>query len=480
MTGTPDVPATIPAIEDRIEAWLDDHDPPGVGVAIVDGDETVYAAGFGHRRLDPGRPATAETLWGIGSATKPLTATAVACLLDCGALALEDPVAEYVPYFEQAPGEPITVGELLSHTSGLPSTGVAGVVLLDDVLDVDVGVRIDGWEDFREYVNGAADRRRTDERRVLYCNAGYSVLGRLVAAVTDQSFAAFVDRAVFEPLEMERATFDVGVLDETDEDVMTPYLAAEDGLRTASLPAGPGFEAPGGLLASVTDLGRFLRAAIDGGPHLDDALRERLYDPVGPFREFVGGVEQLYAYGWMRRPFGSDTLIGHGGGTGVSGGYVGFLRDRGLGVAVGVNGAAPTEELAIELLATLLDRDLATVLPERAIERSVDGLEGRYESYSGIQSATVEWTGDRLEVAHENPLDADTYRLAPTSFDPSEPVFATVDGDGHRVVAEFLAAEDATELLMGRQLFRRVADLPNDDAEEPTGETASGAGRGAE
>lgn len=451
------IDTTVPTeqLERHVEEWLDEHDAPGVGVAVVDGDETLFADGFGNRRLDPDAPATADTRWGIGSATKPVTATAVMQLVERGGLALDDAVPDYVPYFEDAPGKPVTVGDLLSHTSGIPSTGVAGLVLLDQSLDVDVEQSIDGWEAFRKYVDGASDRRLTDEQRVIYYNAGYSVLSRIVEAVTGEPFADYVERAVFEPLGMDRSTFDVDVLDDDSRNVMTPYYNDEDGIQPASLPESPAFEAPGGLVAPVTDLGKFVSAQISGGAHLDDSLRERMYEPVGTFREFVGGVEQEYGYGWMTRPFGSEVLVGHDGGTGVSGGYVGFLRESGLGVAVGCNGSAPTAELAMELLAAITDRDPATVLPERAIEQKVDGLSGDYESYSGLHSVSVEWTGDRLEIDHESPMGAETHRLAPTSLDPADREFATVEGGGDRTTAEFFVDDDV-ELLIDRLLLRRI------------------------
>lgn len=441
-------------ITDHIEGWRTEHDCPGMSVAIVDGTETVFAAGFGEH-------STTETLYGIGSVTKPITATAVLCLVECGDIALDDSIADYVPYFEDAPGEPITIHELLSHTSGMPVDDVATLILSQEVLDTELDQSIDGWDTFKTYINNSVERRRTEQERFLYYNSGYAVLSRLVEAMTETPFTEFVERTVFDPLGMKTATFDVSVLTDEIRDTMTPHLRDEDDtLQSVTFPDDPMFKAPGGLLASVTDLAEFLSAQISGGPHLDDTLCRRMHESVVVSDRLIDGTEHGYGYGWETRPFGTDTLVGHSGGTGVSAGYIGFLQDRGLGIAVGCN-TSPTESpeaLAGDLLSMLTDRDPVSVLPERALDRKTRDLTGRYESYHGIRSATVTWTGSELEIEHEHPLECETLRFTPTSLDPTEHEFVTVGGNGRRTTAEFIITDSGVELLLDWVLLRRIGD----------------------
>lgn len=450
--------------EETVSKQFESLDIPGMSVAVVDGSETVYAAGFGDRQLDPRNPATAETLYGIGSSVKPVTATAVLSLVDSGAFDLGDAVSSYVPYFEDAPGEPITIRELLSHTSGMPSDDMATILLLEGGLGIDVGPSLDGWDDFRAYVNGSVDRRRLGDDQCLYYNSGYVVLSRVIEAITDTPFAEYVEETVFEPLGMGASTFDVGVLDDDSQNAMTPYFEGEDGMQTATLPNNPLFEAPGGLLTPVTDMASFLSAWITGEVPIEPSLCETMYNPVGTFREFVDGTELGYGHGWMIRPFGKDVLVGHGGGTGVSAGYLGFLQERGLGVAIGCNAQPETnpERLAIELLASLTDTDPLTVLPKRAIEQKANRVTGTYESYQGIQEATVTWTGETLEVEHENPMGGGSVSLAPASPDPTEYVFRHTTGSGMTNTVEFVVEDDSVEFLLHRNLFERVGDLDED------------------
>jgi CubicO group peptidase (beta-lactamase class C family) len=455
-------------IETQARECYEQSGVPGMSIAVVDGRETVFAAGFGDRQVDPERPATADTLYGIGSSTKPITATAVLSLVDDGAVALDDAVSSYVPYFEDAPGDPITVHELLSHTSGMPADDTATVLILRE-FGMDPGIPLDGWDSFREYVAESVDRRRLDHPGCLYYNSGYVVLSRLVETVSGLSFPEFVAKRVLDPLGMTDSTFDASVVGDDSRDVMTPYLRQEE-LRPGTLPDSPLFQGPGGLQASVTDLSRFLAAWTGGDPPIDGALAATMQEPVGVFQRLVDGTEQGYGYGWMTRPFADDVLVGHGGGTAVSAGYLGFLRERGLGVALGCNAQPSTspEDLAVELLATLTGTDSASVLPERAVEQQVERITGEYESYRGIQTAAVDWTGERLEIEHRNPMDSDTVELFPVSLDPEVCRFRTVDGDGDVLTVEFDVDDDEVAFLIDRVLFERVGDIEtgaDDDGE---------------
>src|SRR6056297_66176 len=107
-------------VESFVVDWMTEHDVPGASVAIVDGDETVYAKGFGARNLAAGAPATSETLYTLGSCSKTVTALAIMQLVERGRIELDDAISDYLPVLDDVPGEPVTVEQLLSHTSGLP------------------------------------------------------------------------------------------------------------------------------------------------------------------------------------------------------------------------------------------------------------------------------------------------------------------------------------------------------------------------
>jgi CubicO group peptidase (beta-lactamase class C family) len=122
---------------------------PGGSVAVVDADATLYADGFGSRDLESNAPATADTRLGVGSTTKSVTALAVFQRVDRGDLALDDAVSDYLDV--ELPDD-VTLGDLMSHASDLPSNGMANV-LLGRLTDVGASpVPLSDWYDLYAHV----------------------------------------------------------------------------------------------------------------------------------------------------------------------------------------------------------------------------------------------------------------------------------------------------------------------------------------
>lgn len=458
--------AADPVPDDRIDAavrhaeeWHAAQDCPGLSVAITDGAGTEAARGFGQRSLEPDQPATAETRYAVGSVTKPVTAAATLVLASRDRIDIHDPIGAYLPVFEDVPGEPITIHELLSHTSGMP----------DDELTT-VGDDIDGWSEFLAFLDGTADRRRLDGDRWLYYSSGYCLLARLVEVVSGKAFPSFVEDELFEPLGMERSTFDTALLG-TSADVMTPYSTADGDVRTADVTDNPVLSNPvlqgtGGLLASVTDLATFLCAWLAEDTGLPDVPVGRMTEPVGVRDRLVDGSEYAYGYGCEIGPFGGDTLVGHRGNTGASAAFAGGLADRGVGVAFAYN-ANPSEDpeaLARELLAILTGRDPAAVDPVRSIEREMDDLAGRYVSAGDTHRATVRRDGARLEVAFGGDLVSMKLRLLPLDVRTDYAAFTDVDSPASTTDVEFFGGGETVEFLFESVVLERVEDLDGTDA----------------
>ena len=128
-------------LEQQIAEDMGAANVPGLSLAVVEGNEVVYARGFGVTSLeDGGKSVTPETLFRIGSITKPHTGTAVMRLVDEGRLDLNAPVRLYLDWFtlsDEEMADRVTLRHLLSHTAGLPTewTGFGGVMRLLGQLD---------------------------------------------------------------------------------------------------------------------------------------------------------------------------------------------------------------------------------------------------------------------------------------------------------------------------------------------------------
>src|SRR5687768_12678592 len=95
-------PAEVPhaALDRIIETTRQAWDVPGVAVAIVHGDDTVYIKGFGVKRMGSSDPVTPDTRFAICSNTKAFTTAAMGILVDEGKLRWDDPERKHLPYFK--------------------------------------------------------------------------------------------------------------------------------------------------------------------------------------------------------------------------------------------------------------------------------------------------------------------------------------------------------------------------------------------
>jgi CubicO group peptidase (beta-lactamase class C family) len=202
------------AVKPAMQAFVDKGELAGA-VTVVgrrEGPPSVTAVGYAD--LATKRPMAPDTLFRIASMTKPITALAVLMLQEDGKLNVEDRVEKYLPEFTGQmlveskaggkvvlvkPKRPITLRDLLTHTSGLPGGYPAG---LGDVY-------------------GTRDRTLAETTLVIaqqpldfqpgtkwsYCNAGIDTLGRVVEVVSGMPYEDFLKARLFLPLGMSDTTF---------------------------------------------------------------------------------------------------------------------------------------------------------------------------------------------------------------------------------------------------------------------------------
>src|SRR5262245_46815482 len=191
--------AEVRSAIDVLEAWVEaqraQRELPGLSMAIVHDQTLLWAHGFGWADVDRKEPATAATLYRIGSITKLFTATAILILRDAGRLALDDPIARYLPWFEmKAPPNAgiITIRHLLTHTSGLPREAAFPYFTDSHFPTIDeIRARLP-----------AQERPLPVEHRWKYSNLGATLAGEIVATVSGQAYADFVRQRILLPLDM--------------------------------------------------------------------------------------------------------------------------------------------------------------------------------------------------------------------------------------------------------------------------------------
>ena len=170
-------------------------DLPGAVVLVSHRGRTLYREAFGLRSVRPEREAmTADTLFDLASLTKVVaTAPSVMALVEDGALRLRDRVALHVPGFERHGKEAITIGQLLTHVSGLRP-------------DLPLEEEFEGTDE--------ALRRILDEQlesppgeRFIYSDLNFILLGAIVERVSGQTLDAFANERLFDPIGMLETRF---------------------------------------------------------------------------------------------------------------------------------------------------------------------------------------------------------------------------------------------------------------------------------
>lgn len=250
----------VAALSEAVGAFLAEQAAAGElsgSVLVAYRGEPVFRAAYGLADRNGSIPNRVETRFDLGSIQKLLTKTAVASLLAEGRLSLDDTVARWLPaYPDPEVARKITLRHLAEHSSGL------GDIFTDGFRDASK-TRFREPEDFFPLFAHEPLLFEPGASRS-YSNAGYQVLGAVVAAAAGAPFSQVVARRVFEPAGMEASGFFA-------RDLPTPDLAVgytrdtEDGSLANNLFRLPVVGSPAGSsFSTVDDLLRFERALRGG------------------------------------------------------------------------------------------------------------------------------------------------------------------------------------------------------------------------
>ena len=302
----------VRAALDLFTAWTESQmayaGQPGVSAGIVHEQELIWARGFGWADTAARVPATPETLYRIASITKLFTSTAILQLRDAGTLRLDDPVAQYLPWFKlerpAADGPPITIRHLITHTSGLPR---------ESPFPYWTDVRFPSTEEVREALTRQSAVLAPDTSWK-YSNLALTLAGEIVAAVSGVPWSEYVEGRVLAPLGMASSLARTPAPDH-------PGLAKGYGRR---LPDGTralspftdtrGIAPSANMTTSVRDLARFAMLQLRDGPAggaqvlagstLREMQRVHWLDP-----DWKAG----WGLGFRVLRMGERTWVGHGG-----------------------------------------------------------------------------------------------------------------------------------------------------------------------
>jgi CubicO group peptidase (beta-lactamase class C family) len=263
-------------IRARMQAFVDAKEIAGAVTVVGRKDGIVDFQAIGSLDLTAGKPMSRDAIFRIASMTKPITAMAVMILAEEGKLSVDDPVEKHLPEFrgqmlvagrtadtvtlKKSP-RPITLRDLLTHTSGLPGRMPEGLKDLYAQRNHTLAEAVMAFSqrplDFAPGTKWA------------YCNAGIDTLGRVVEVVSGQSYEAFLKKRIFDPLGMKDTTFYP-----TREQLprVSPIYRRKDGklapvaYPVIGPPAGARYPIPaGGLYSTGADLAKLYQMMLNHG-----------------------------------------------------------------------------------------------------------------------------------------------------------------------------------------------------------------------
>lgn len=414
----PQRPDSIPAdsahaavaayLEHIITAEMRDKSLPALSISLVEGNRIVWARGFGE--ADPVKhvPATAETIYRVGSVSKLFTDMGIMQLVEHERVNLDAPVSRYLPDFHPTNpfGGSITLRELTSHRAGLVREPPVGHYF--DTTSPPISATVAS-------LNGTTLVYKPGTH-IKYSNAGIAVVGDVLQKVGGEPFATYLSSHVLAPLGMEESAFELTPA--LAPRLAVGYMWTYDGRR---FPA-PGFqlgESPAGsLYTTVTDLSRFMSAMFARGQGAGERVLQR---------ETVESMwKPQFAPAGARTGFGIgfriDTLDGHRA-VGHGGAIYGFATEALM---------LPDDSLGVAIVTTL---DAANVVTGRVAEAALRAMLAARE-----HRAIPEWTTTAPVPAADATRLAGRYVSGASGFDIT---YITAPSDSPSTASQLVIHDDA-------------------------------------
>jgi len=319
------------AIEAAVSKFMSETHVPGVSVAVVENGTFGWAQGFGFADLENNVPASALTLYRLGSISKSLTATAALQLWERNQIDLDAPVQKYCPSFPVKPW-PVTTREALGHIAGIRHYKT----------DAPQDLEVSNTKHFDDPIQAGLNFFKDDSlvskpgTSFHYSTQGYTLVGCVIEGASGSKYLAFMQQNVLAPAAMDQTQAD-------DRFAIVPYRTRFYEKKDSGSVANADFldssyKIPGGgWLSSADDMARF-EVAILQDKLLRRSTRELMWTPLKP----ADGSKDDYALGWGTNDTDGIHSVGHTGG------------QQGTSTAISI---APQQRAGVVVLANMEDID---------------------------------------------------------------------------------------------------------------------------
>lgn len=329
----PDEGALVRRIDSVVAEAMTRTRTPGMSVAVQQGATVILARGYGMADLESSAPATASTVYRLGSVTKQFTALAIMQLVEAGKVRLDDEITRHLPDFP-IQGHRVTVHHLLTHTSGIRNYTALGPRFWQEAsrLDLTDSQMVALFKDLPfDFAPGA---------KWSYSNSGYFLLGMIIEKASGLAYRQYLQERILTPLGLSATSY-------CDEAPIIPGRAqgyeiakgqvVNDGIISMNTPG-----AAGAMCSTVLDLLKWQRALAEHRL-ISKASTERM----ATVATLNDGQATTYGYGLGAGDLEGHRRIGHGGGINGFITQLDYYPDDDVTVVVlGNLGGAPSGEVA--------------------------------------------------------------------------------------------------------------------------------------
>ena len=328
----------LKGIEKDLERILEVTQAPGFAVAIVEGDKTIYAEGFGSSNLENKTRMDENTLLPIASVTKAFTCGLLGQLRDEGKLSFNDSPIEYVKelrFYNNELNNGVNIRDLMCHQTGIPRHGYSSILFPTYNKDSLIQ-RIQYMEPFTGL-----------RQQWYYNNFMYLVQGVIAERITKKTWEENIQERFFKPLGMVRSSLSVKELNQSINKAVG-YQTDNDGLAR-KMDYDMGIISPaGGVNSSVVELANWLKVWMNNGEFKGEQIlpkhfiseaisSQSIISPSLPDGERPDMFFLNYGYGWMISSYRGHYRVFHGGNLDGFTSNMSFFPSDNIGIIVLTN-----------------------------------------------------------------------------------------------------------------------------------------------
>lgn len=332
VLGQPPLPENF---EEWIRIGMEQWEIPGMAIAIVKDDSVVFARGYGVRKLGEEEPVDENTMFGIASVSKNMTAASLALLVDDGSVAWDDRVRDHLPWFkleEPWVSDEVRIRDLLIHRVGV------GRMLGNRLQFMTSEAR-----DELIYRMRYHEFEQPFRSNYVYSNVMFMVAGEIVAAVSGMSWDEFMAERLFRPVGMGNTNTSVNDI-AGDENAAWPHQYIKGEVKTIPRRNWDNAAPAGGVNTSVYEAAQWLRMQLDepgiydGDRIISSRSMREIHRPqiALPIRNPYGD-QVSYGLGWRISEYEGNRMLEHGGATDGMNTSAAMLPEHNLGIIVVTN-----------------------------------------------------------------------------------------------------------------------------------------------